>query len=131
MTPDDSELGKNLSRVSETSTHNNTPRRRWERLPIAIPVFVRGSDEAGKEFVEFTTAININAGGMMLVSRRSLPPGSLLTLEFPTPTPIFQSDDKHFRSSLAGGILYMKNEEGYHLCGLQFDRPLIDDPPGA
>ena len=37
-------------------------RRKWPRLPIAIPVFVRSRDEKGKELLEFATALNISAG---------------------------------------------------------------------
>lgn len=106
-----------------------TARRRWDRLPIAIPIFVRGSDESGKEFVEFTTAANINPGGMLLVSRRSLPVGLLVTLEIPTPTPFFQAPGQLSRSALSAKVLYENFSEGYHLCGMEFIRPLLEAQP--
>ena len=42
-----------------------TERRKWARLPLAIPVFVRSRDRKGKEFLEFATALNVSAGGML------------------------------------------------------------------
>jgi hypothetical protein len=48
-------------------------RRKWPRLPLAIPVFVRSRDDNGKELLEFATALNVSAGGMLLAVRRGLP----------------------------------------------------------
>lgn len=101
-------------------------RRRWDRLPIAIPIFVRGTDETGKRFVEFTTAANINAGGMLLLSRRPFSPGLLVTLEIPTPTPFFQAPGHCSSSVMSAVVLYANYSEGYHLCGLELIQPLLD-----
>jgi len=69
---------------------NNVPRtllkkeeRKWARLQLAIPVFVRTNDGSGKESLEFATAINISPGGALVVVRRSLPKSSLVSLEIP------------------------------------------------
>ena len=48
-------------------------RRRWQRLPLAIPVFIRCQDENGKDILEFATALNVSAGGMLVAVRRMLP----------------------------------------------------------
>ena len=61
-----------------------TERRKWARLPLAIPVFVRSRDEKGKEFLEFATALNVSAGGMLVAVRRSLPPVAQIRLEIPS-----------------------------------------------
>ncbi len=41
-------------------------RRGWDRLPISIPFFVRGNKTDGEEFLEFATALNLSAGGLLL-----------------------------------------------------------------
>src|SRR6202162_6752833 len=61
-----------------------TERRRWTRLPLAIPVFVRSRDEKGKEFLEFATALNVSAGGALVAVRRSLPKAAQVLLEIPS-----------------------------------------------
>src|SRR5215831_18172901 len=58
-------------------------RRQSPRLPLAIPIFVRGVDDSGKEFLEFTTTLNISGSGVLLAMRRSLPLASQILLEIP------------------------------------------------
>src|SRR5512143_931826 len=84
----------------------DAPKRRWERLPIAIPIFVRGLDENGKSFVEFSTATNLNAGGILLLSRRNLPAGQEITLEIPTPTPQLIPAGQDSVKPMSATILY-------------------------
>src|SRR5579864_669259 len=59
-------------------------RRKWTRLPLAIPVFVRSRDEKGKEILEFATALNVSAGGALVAVRRSLPLSTQVLLEIPS-----------------------------------------------
>src|SRR2546422_9690697 len=61
-----------------------TERRKWIRLPLAIPMFVRSRDEKGKEFLEFATALNVSAGGALVAVRRSLPLSAQVSLEIPS-----------------------------------------------
>src|ERR1035441_6979850 len=65
--------------------------RKWARLHLATPVFVRARDGNGKDSLEFATAINISPGGALVVVRRSLPQSAVLSLEIPSapigPTP--------------------------------------------
>lgn len=58
-------------------------RRRWPRLPLAIPVFIRGSDMRGRDMLEFATILNVDAGGVLLASRKPVQPGSSVSLEIP------------------------------------------------
>jgi hypothetical protein len=44
-------------------------RRTWQRLPLAIPVFVRGADRRGNEFFELTMASDIGGGGALVAIR--------------------------------------------------------------
>ena len=53
-------------------------------LPLAIPVFVRSRDAKGKEFLEFATALNVSAGGMLVAMRRALPAIAQIRLEIPS-----------------------------------------------
>ncbi|HET8666481.1 MAG TPA: PilZ domain-containing protein [Terriglobales bacterium] len=75
-----------LEAMTSSASHGVNPaeRRRWQRLPIAVPVFIRGVDINGKDFIEFVSALNISAGGMLIVARRYLPSLTGLSLEIPT-----------------------------------------------
>jgi hypothetical protein len=100
-------------------------RRRWPRLPLSIPVFVRAHGEDGKDFLEFATAVNVSAGGALVVVRRSLPPAARVLLEVPTPpSPALAPRPKYSRV-LRARILRVTHAEGYYLMGLKFLRPLV------
>jgi PilZ domain len=103
-----------------------TERRKWPRLPLAIPVFVRSRDEKGKEFLEFATALNISAGGALVAVRRSLPPAAQVLLEIPSaPLSATTALPKASRT-LRARTLRVTHAEGYHLVGLRFSRPLLN-----
>lgn len=103
-----------------------TERRKWTRLPLAIPVFVRSQDEQGKEHVEFATALNVSAGGMLVAIRRVLPALAQLRLEIPS-APIAAWAPRAPRT-LRAKTLRSTPAEGYYLLGLKFSRPLLLSP---
>ena len=105
-----------------------TERRKWARLPLAIPVFVRSRDEKGKDFLEFATALNVSAGGMLVAVRRTLPSTSQLKLEIPSAPVAALALVPQVSRTLRAKALRTTPEEGYYLLGLKFSRPLLPLP---
>jgi PilZ domain-containing protein len=102
-----------------------TERRKWTRLPLAIPVFVRSRDTKGKEFLEFATALNVSAGGMLVAIRRVLPAIAQIRLEIPSaPVASLALLPKASRA-LRAKALRTTPAQGYYLLGLKFARPLL------
>jgi len=99
------------------------PVRRWQRLQISFPVFVRGKDINGKRFTELATALNVSAGGV-LVAARKLPLCKHFSIEIPTPpgivTPklgrVFEAD-----------VVWIEPHPRFSLLGLRFENPI--SPP--
>lgn len=106
-----------------------TERRKWARLPLAIPVFVRTRDEKGKELLEFATALNVSAGGMLVAIRRMLPARGDLSLEIPS-APVAALMPRAARSLRARTLRSIAGQ-GYYLLGLKFARPLSQTKPGS
>ncbi len=101
--------------------------RKWTRLQLAIPVFVRTRDAGGKDCLEFATAINISAGGALVVVRRSLPKFAAVSLEIPS-APIAPTDGLKTSSRIMQAkAVWVGHLEDYHLLGLKFARPLNTD----
>lgn len=101
-------------------------RRRWPRLPLAIPVFVRTqAAEADKEFLEFATALNVSGGGMLVAVRRSIPSAAQVMLEIPSAPLAALADLPNVARNLRAKVLRLEHGEGYNLVGLKFSRPLI------
>lgn len=93
-------------------------KRRYQRIPLAIPVFIRGRDSEGREFLEFATALNISAGGALVAMRRQLPKCSQLSLEIPVaPVPIVMPRTVR---RMRARLVRVNMHEGYQLWGLKF-----------
>ena len=95
------------------------------RLPLAIPVFARGKDERGKEFTEFTTALNVSAGGLLLVVRHYLPEDSQVSVEIPSAPVPPQTAGGEIIRTLPGKVVRVKNSDRFFLLGVEFAHPLI------
>jgi len=100
-------------------------RRKWTRLPLAIPVFVRSRDEKGKEFLEFATALNVSAGGMLVALRRVLPTTAQIQLEIPSAPVAALASLPSVARNLRAKALRTTPAQGYYLLGLKFSRPLL------
>ena len=99
-------------------------RRQSQRLPLAIPMFARGVDERGKEFLEFTTSLNISASGVLLAMRRSLPPDSKVLLEIPAAPLPKVSTAPEFVRSLQARLVRVTLSEPSYLWALQFNQTI-------
>ena len=108
-------------------TVRNAERRRWARLPLAIPVFVRSRDAKGKDFLEFATALNVSAGGMLVAIRRVQPAVAELRLEIPSAPMATVAPVPSATRTLRAKTLRITAADGYYLVGLKFARPLT--PP--
>jgi PilZ domain len=102
-----------------------TERRRWPRLPLAIPIFVRSSEKSGKESLELATAVNVSAGGALVAVRRPLPLSARVSLEVPTPPSPAIATRSPAARVLRARTVRVTNGDGYQLTGFQFLRPLV------
>ena len=103
-----------------------TENRKWPRLPLAIPIFVRSRDEDGKELLEFATALNISAGGALVAVRRSLPLSSQVLLEIPSAPLVSGNSFPKACRILRARTVRTTYVDGYHLLGLKFSQPLLN-----
>ena len=99
-------------------------RRDWDRLPISIPFFVRGRKLTGEDFLEFATALNLSAGGVLLATKHYLDPGTQISLEIPIAL-VNKAQLPRSVSLLHATVLRCTPDRQYFLLGLQFEEPLI------
>ena len=74
------------NQVKEGSTVESPQTRAASRIRIQIPVFLRGHDAKGVEFIELTKTLNISARGACIASMHMLRPGQTVHLTIPSPT---------------------------------------------
>jgi hypothetical protein len=101
--------------------------RRWTRLQLAIPVFVRAQTADGRETLEFATAINVSKGGALVVARQSLNGATGVSLEIPS-APIGAGEGiPESAQTIPAKAVWIKHLENHHLLGLKFEQPLTTD----
>ena len=81
-----------------------------------------------KEFLEFATALNVSAGGMLLAVRRSLPASTEVSLEIPSAPLAALATLPKVARTLRAKVLRTQHAEAYNLVGLKFSRPLVEFP---
>lgn len=101
-------------------------RRTFQRLPLPIPLFLRGQDKHGKPFLDLTLALNMSAAGALVATLRSLEANAEVTLELPyaalpAPISLFQ-----MKQGLQGRVVRAMKEDSYYLCAIRFTRPLLE-----
>src|SRR5258708_12658952 len=106
-------------------------RRQWPRLPLAIPVFGRSQAGGEKELLEFATALNGSAGGMLVAVRRAIPSSARVSLEIPSAPLAALAALPRVARNLRAKVLRMQHGEGYNLVGLKFSRPLVNSHGGS
>jgi hypothetical protein len=109
---------KEKQRVEPSST------RRSPRLRLQVPVFVRGTDAAGAEFVELTKTLNISATGACIASTHILRPDHVIQLTIPAPSPTSSSLLPSQTPPITAKVLRQDSAGEMRLFGLEFLRPL-------
>jgi PilZ domain len=90
-----------------------------------MPVFVRGINGQGREFLEFCTLLNTSAGGALLAIRKPLRRRSRVSLEMPSAPLLRNVKFRQTIRMLRARVIRVTLIDGWSLCGLQFARPLI------
>ena len=107
-------------------THNRE-KRKWHRLPLAIPVFLRSVGSDGKETLEFATGLNVSAGGILVATRRALPLAMQTLLEIPVAPFTLPAKAPKTTRKLEAKIVRIVHGDDFHLIGMRFQRPLTTE----
>jgi len=94
-------------------------RRRSQRIHVQIPMFVRGVDAAGVEFLDLTKTLDISATGAFLASQRLMRADQLLNLTIPappSPSPMLLAETPPIRAR----VRRHRASGGMHLLGVEF-----------
>jgi hypothetical protein len=98
--------------------------RRSPRIRLQVPVFLRGADVSGTEFVELTKTLNISSTGACITSTHILRPDQTVHLTIPTPAPASSSLVPSETPPIVARVLRQDSAGQMRLFGLEFLRPL-------
>ena len=98
--------------------------RRSPRIRLQVPVFLRGQDASGVDFVELTKTLNISAFGACIASTHILRPDQVVHLTIPTPSPASSGLVPNETPPITAKVLRQQVAGELRLFGVQFLRPL-------
>jgi hypothetical protein len=98
--------------------------RRSPRIRLQVPVFVRGMDASGAEFIELTKTLNISATGACIASAHILRLDQNVHLTIPAPSPASSSLVPSETPPITAKVLRQDSAGEMRLFGLEFLRPL-------
>jgi len=100
-------------------------RRSSPRIRLQVPVFLRGVDTSGVEFIELTKTLNISATGACIASIHLLRPDQIVSLTVPAPSPASPSSVVPTETPpITAKVLRQATAGDLRVCGLEFLRPL-------
>jgi hypothetical protein len=98
--------------------------RHSPRIRLQVPVFVRGTDTSGVDFIELTKTLNISAAGACIASSHVLRPDQVVQLTIPAPSPATPSLVPSETPPISARVLRQDLVGDTRLFGLEFLRPL-------
>ena len=79
-------MSLSLNKMQEGPKKLYSQARASARIKIQVPVFLRGSDATGLEFIELTKTLNISARGACIACTRLLRVNQTVQLTIPAPS---------------------------------------------
>jgi hypothetical protein len=98
--------------------------RRSPRIRLQVPVFIRGTDASGSDFIELTKTLNISAFGACITSEHVLRPDQTIHLTIPAPSGAPASLVPSETPPIIARVLRQESAGETRLFGLEFLRPL-------
>ena len=98
--------------------------RRSPRIRLQVPVFVRGIDTSGAEFIELTKTLNISSTGACITSTHILRPDQTIHLTIPAPSAASSSLVPSETPPIVARVLRQESAGEMRLFGLEFLRTL-------
>jgi hypothetical protein len=110
--------------LKEKQRLKSSPTRRSPRLRLQVPVFIRGTDVSGAEFVELTKTVNISANGACIACVHLLRPEQIVRLTIPAPPPAYSSLVPSETPPITAKVSRHSSMGDIRLFGLDFVSPL-------
>jgi hypothetical protein len=111
--------------ITSTGQALDPQRRISPRLRLQVPVFIRGTDSAGVEFIELSRTMNISSTGACIACTRMLRAEQLIYLTIPAPSPASTGIVPSETPPIAARVLRRQHvDDEVRLFGLEFLKPL-------
>jgi hypothetical protein len=103
---------------------NPAERRRSPRIHLHVPVFLRGVNARGEEFLELAKTLDISAVGAFIASPRSVQANEYVSLTIPAPPPPHSGLVPAETPPIPARVRRLQTAGDVHLVGVEFLKPL-------
>ncbi|MGH9711364.1 MAG: PilZ domain-containing protein [Candidatus Acidiferrales bacterium] len=106
------------------SRGNHAERRKFPRLRVQVPLFIRGKDNQGVEFLELAKTLDISGQGARLISPHSLCHDELILLTIPAPLPRSSEFGESGTPPIQARVRRLEDSGDMKLAAVEFLKPL-------
>lgn len=99
-------------------------RRRFQRIHLQVPLFIRGKDAHGEKFVELAKTLDVSGLGAFITSPRPLPIGGVVTLTIPAPSITSSALVPAGMPPIQARVKRQQEAGEVHLVGVEFLKPI-------
>jgi len=99
-------------------------RRRFPRIHLQVPLFVRGKDAHGEQFLELAKALDISALGALITCPKALALGDFVTLTVPAPSITSSALVPAGMPPIQARVRRQQEAGDIYLVGVEFIKPL-------
>lgn len=99
-------------------------RRRFQRIHLQVPLFVRGKDSQGQQFLELAKALDISALGALITCPKALGIGDYVTLTVPAPSITSSALVPAGMPPIQARVRRQQEAGDIYLVGVEFLKPL-------
>jgi hypothetical protein len=116
----DLKLNQSISGTNLDPMHTRTS----SRIRLQVPVFLRGADATGADFIELTRTLNISARGACITSSHLLHINQIVHLTIPAPAPASSSMVPSETPPITAKVRRQQDLGDLRVFGLEFLRSL-------
>jgi PilZ domain-containing protein len=102
-----------------------TERRRFPRIRLQVPLFIRGTDGDGLEFLELAKTVDISCHGARLLSNRPLQPNEIISITVPAPLPRSSEFGECGTPPFSAKVRRLEFNEDVGMAAVEFLKPLV------
>jgi hypothetical protein len=99
-------------------------RRRYQRIHLQVPLFIRGKDAQGEQFMELAKTLDISALGAFITCPRALTINGYVTLTIPAPSITSSGLVPAGMPPIQAKVKRQQEAGDVHLVGVEFLKPI-------
>jgi hypothetical protein len=117
-------LRENVAHHKLGMTPSYDERRRFQRIHLQVPLFIRGKDAYGEQFLELAKTLDISALGAFITSPRPLAINDVVTLTIPAPSITSSALVPAGMPPIQARVKRQQEAGDVHLVGVEFLKPI-------